>query len=873
MVDTVDVSGRPFTPAERTQVEGHLWARPVIAKFPGAAGAPLPGYTSSTPAYDANRVHFDRENKNIWAPFKSKMSWNMAYWAKTRGPSSSAISELLAMDDLPERLGLEYHTVAELNEIIREQLPSRPKFEAKNISVGGETYEVYFRDIIPCIRALFGNPEFAKHLLLAPERHYKDANMTVRVYTEMNTGKWWWSAQAALEQKKPGATVIPIIVSSDKTQLTMFRNKNAYPLYLTIGNIPKDIRRKPSRQAQVLIGYLPTAKLDHIKNKTARRRALGNLFHACLTRIFDPLRVHGESGLAMVSGDGVWRRCHPIFATYVGDYPEQILVTCTLTGDSPKCPTRYDELDGDDECDLRDLDDTLDAFELADGDPTIFHAACRIQRLRPIFHPFWERLPYVNIFRSITPDILHQLYQGVVKHVVSWVSDSKAFGAEAIDARCRCMPPNHNARLFTSGITSLSRVSGTEHKDMCRILLGLIVDLPLPNGQDPSRIVRAVRGILDFLYLAQYPAHTSETLAAMDAALQRFHDNRKIFIELGIRSDFNIPKLHELRHYRPSIELFGTTDNCNTEQWERLHIDLTKKAWRNTNTRDAYPQMTAWVELMEQMHQHQAFIEWRKAGHPTVTNYRLTDARLHMHLEMTKHPTRRSVSLDTLNDEYGAIDFSDALALFVASHNFPNIGPAARQNRADNTLIPSTAVSVFHKAKFWNHDALRREDGQDERDAVHARPYQHDKRGRMVPGRFDTALIKVGADSRERGVTGFRVGQVRVIFELSKTAADELFSVPARPPPPQHLVYVEWFTPFAHPEADSLMYRVSRSYQSNGRRSASIVPLQALQRSVQLFPRFGAAVPEGWTSYNVLDKCETFRVNPFLDRHSYMTIF
>ncbi|KAJ7083906.1 hypothetical protein C8R43DRAFT_826367, partial [Mycena crocata] len=58
-----------------------------------------------------------------------------------------------------------------------------------------------------------------------------------------------------------GATLVPVIISTDKTQTTMFRNKSAYPVYMTIGNIPKDIRRKPSRQAYILIGYLPTSRL------------------------------------------------------------------------------------------------------------------------------------------------------------------------------------------------------------------------------------------------------------------------------------------------------------------------------------------------------------------------------------------------------------------------------------------------------------------------------------------------------------------------------------------------------------------------------------------------------------------------------------
>ena len=40
---------------------------------------------------------------------------------------------------------------------------------------------------------------------------------------------------------QPGGTIIPVIVPLDKTQLMLFRDKMAYPIYLTIGNIPKDV--------------------------------------------------------------------------------------------------------------------------------------------------------------------------------------------------------------------------------------------------------------------------------------------------------------------------------------------------------------------------------------------------------------------------------------------------------------------------------------------------------------------------------------------------------------------------------------------------------------------------------------------------------
>ncbi|KAH9166786.1 hypothetical protein EDB89DRAFT_2075512 [Lactarius sanguifluus] len=440
-----------------------------------------------------------------------------------------------------------------------------------------------------------------------------------------------------------------------------------------------------------------------------------------------------------MSGDGIWRRCHPIFAVYVGDHPEQALVMCTYNGRCSKCTVTLDRLGKYTSFPPHNYSEAVDTFLLADEEVRIFHAACREVGLKPIFHPFWESFPLSNIFISITPDILHQLLQGIMKHLMTWLK--KAFGPVAIDARCQSLPPNHHITTFAKGISGLSRVTGLEHKNMCQILLGLIVDHPLPSGQAPLRLVRTIRALLDFLYLAQLPSQTTDTLRCLEDSLASFHNNKSIFVDLGIRSHFNIPKVHRLIHYSSSIMLFGTMDNYNTEQTERLHIDFTKEAYRATNRKDEYQQMTTWLERLGE--------ENTQIPQPTGPPQPTTRC-----IKMALHPSIKVTSFDDLAVKYGAVEFQDALADFIAQMNHPNASAATLRSLAADTLIPFRSVPTYHKIKF-------RSNGHPEVvDSIHVWPEQKDSRGRRIPSRFDTALVRDGSQNSTRGNNGYRIAQL-----------------------------------------------------------------------------------------------------------------
>lgn len=530
----------------------------------------------------------------------------------------------------------------------------------------------------------------------------------------------------------------------------MFRNKSAYPVYMTIGNIPKEIRRKPSCRAYVLLGYLPTTKFENVANKSSRRRMLANMYHACMGKILQPLQSAGVGGIEVISGEGNTYKGHPLFAAFVGDYPEQVLTACVKTMECPTCPAKRENLGdycgGDQELPaLRDLQKILAALDSFDEDPATFLQTCTEAGVKPVIDPFWKNLPFVNIYRSITPDVLHQLYQGILKHLVAWII--AAFGAAEIDARCRRLPPNHNIRLFMKGISSLSRVTGHEHDQIARILMGLVVDIPLPDNLSSGRLVRAVRSLLDFLYLSQYPVHTDETLVLLENALKTFHENKDIFIDLGIREQFNLPKLHFASHYLKSIKMFGTTDNFNTEYTERLHIDFAKDAYAATNHKDEFSQMTLWLERKEKILDHNQHIIWRLSGCPKPLHieWNAPGLQLHRNHKLAVNPTVR-VPISELSNLYGARYFVNAIQRFISLKNHPDIQTSAQLERALwEVRIPFQKLPVWQRLKFTCKDPVTHITSTV--DSIHARPGKKDSSNRQIASRFDTALVNEGGEN------------------------------------------------------------------------------------------------------------------------------
>jgi hypothetical protein len=449
---------------------------------------------------------------------------------------------------------------------------------------------LYYRNPMDAIRTLLSRPDLKEAMEFTPRRVWETPAHTGRLYTELFTGKWAWRTQVSLPY---GATLIPVILASDKTHLTVHAgDKKAWPLYMTLGNIKSSVRNKPSNNAWILIGYLPVTKFHEREHNTMLS---DRLFHQCLKIILSLLVNPGINGEKMVDSVGEKRNCFPRIAAYIADNPEQALINVASYGSAPMSTATKAELGNSRPSPPRTREWIISRIRhiLRCVDPnnfTEYKDAARARGLNGVHKPFWEDLPGYETHLCISPDILHGGHRFWRDHILQWVVN--LIGFPELDRCLKLVQPSVGLRHFSKGIGHLTQWTGREDRELQRVLVAVLHW----NSKIDTRTMQSLRAIQDFLYLAQYRSHSHETLEYLEDALNTFHETKAIFIrngswrgKRGVIGHFNIPKLAGLHAYLHHIPQMGSSPQYSSEITETLHQTMAKMAYKITNQRN-YPE-------------------------------------------------------------------------------------------------------------------------------------------------------------------------------------------------------------------------------------------------------------------------------------------
>ncbi|KAG9093020.1 hypothetical protein FS749_015247 [Ceratobasidium sp. UAMH 11750] len=353
-----------------------------------------------------------------------------------------------------------------------------------------------------------------------------------------------------------------------------------------------------------LLGFLPVDPFDDIEDDDERRRLKANLVHRAMEKMLAPLRKASKEGVEMWCPDGRLRRVYPRMAAYTADWPEQNLQSCTSEGSCPICTTSFAGRGNPDQpANNHEQEETLSALRKYFAKKNV--ADMRALHLKPVW-PWWGDLPDVNLATCFTPDLLHQVYQGMFKtHLLRWLKH--LVGPKVLDERLISMKLAAGMRHFTNGVLGISQWTGRESKQLLAQILPVVIGDLRPN------VARMVRSLVNFMFRAHASSMTDLDLVVMEKDLATFHEMKEMLVVEGVYESAahfdHIPKLHMLQHYVRTIQELGTPDGYNTETPKHLHIEYAKNPWRASNKVKPLPQMVKYIQRQEAIRVHRAYLD------------------------------------------------------------------------------------------------------------------------------------------------------------------------------------------------------------------------------------------------------------------------
>ncbi|KAF7975802.1 hypothetical protein HWV62_8483 [Athelia sp. TMB] len=562
-------------------------------------------------------AHASKRERNLYWPFDMKGDWEVGSWLLRSGLSMRMIDEFLHLEKI-KQLGLSYNTAKDLRNRA-ELLPSGPRWKCKPWKTSHPTKKplsLFYRDSIECLQSLLRNPLFADSMHYTPFHEFTSAAKLVRVYEEWMSGNNSWRIQSQLPD---GATLVGTILSSDKTNISvMTGDRVAHPLLISCANIAAEIRMKSSQNAFMLLALLPVPKF--LEKRPKVRGILGDrLIHSCLDFVLEPLKIAAAVGIMMADALGQSRFCFTPLAAYMVDTQEALMLAGVAGKTSHLTTASYRQFGDNFRHPPRTASLTLSQRDIirASVDPTDiaeYGQEAMAFRLNGVDSLFWRDWPFTDPSVIFTPEPLHHWHKAFWDHDAKWCI--RAVGPSEIDFRFTILPRRVGFRHFKEGISKLKQVTGREHRDIERYMVGVIADAV------PKDFVIAIRSMMEFRYLSQAPAVDDEDIICIDASLREFHDHKQSILDAGARvgkgnnpiNNWHIPKIEMLQSVTTSIRDSGAAHQWSADITEHGHITEVKEPAQNGNNQNYEAQICRSLDRTDKIRRFELATSMRAAG-------------------------------------------------------------------------------------------------------------------------------------------------------------------------------------------------------------------------------------------------------------------
>ncbi|KAG2039998.1 hypothetical protein BDR03DRAFT_932839 [Suillus americanus] len=496
-----------------------------------------------------------------------------------------------------------------------DALPSFVPWKVSNIEFTGykTTYPVQliWHDALEVIKQLFSDPVFANHITF--QLHVVNTRGQ-RKYGDYMSADMAWKIQDHLPV---GATQVPIILGSDKTPVTRITGGlEMHPLFITIGNLDSEVRSKATLRAWCCIAYMPIAKFCMHPDYQGILQAW--LWHKCVDLVCANLKIAAKDGCFMPNPSRYIRYVFTLLVAHVDPW---------------------------------DLDK--------------FQKTAKAAHLSGVHMPYWSDWMFACPSVFLAGEILHTCIKFFTDHPLNWVKET--VGKRELDARFMVQHKRVGTWHFTKGVTHVNQMTGQEHRDIQHTIVASIAGVAAP------RFIRSIRALIEFIYLAQNPVHSPDSLHSMVQVLSDFHAFKDAIIDAKARS------------FRGMVERLGMLMQFLADMTERLLITHCKHLFECMNRRstDFMEQCVRILNRQESMEPFNLYTLFYSRGASLINAIHIEDEEV-----TTVNPALSWVS-HVLPDEAHSVH-----------------GPRPVQNHFLKGILSEDALTAFHLTSTPDFNAL-----------------------------------------------------------------------------------------------------------------------------------------------------------------------